>query len=270
MLDVVDDLRDPAYTGTNRCWPCTLLNVVVVTAVAGAVALVGIWIDLAATAAAVGVAIAAVGLALVALRGYVVPGTPRFAPRLVEPLPVSFGHDPDDTPVGADSDALAVAADPEALIARLVEADVVVAEGDALRLADDVREDWEAAMATRRGRSADDLAGDLAEAVPFEAEVTALDGWFDVVGEREASLSRPVAIAEVAAVDVLTDRGLDHDTAAAAATPMRTFAAVCPACGGPVAETTLRNCCGGPGGVYADPETPVLACEDCETVVAEF
>lgn len=268
MLDAVDDLRDPAYTGQNRCWPCTLVNAAVVAVVAVALAAATAPLGVV-VAVAVAIVVAAVGLALVALRGYVVPGTPRFAPRLVEPLPVPFGHAGDE-PVGADSDALAVADDPEALLTRLIEADVVVADGDDLRLAGDVRGDWEAAMATLRAKGDDDLAGDLAEAVPFGAEVTPLDGWFDVVGEREASLSRPVAIAEVAAVDVLTDRGIDHDTAAAAATPMRTFAEVCPACGGPVTETTLRNCCGGPGGVFENPETPVLACEDCETVVAEF
>lgn len=268
MLDAVDDLRDPAYTGPNRCWPCTLVNLAVVAVVAVALGAATAPLGVAvATSLATVVAVA--GLALVALRGYVVPGTPRFAPRLVEPLPVPGGHAGDE-PVGADSDALAVADDPEALLTELIEADVVVADGDDLRLAADVREEWVAAMATLREKAADDLAGDLAEAVPFRAEVTALDGWFDVVGEREATLSRPVAIAEVGAVDVLTDRGIDHDTAAAAATPMRTFAEVCPSCGGSVTETTLRNCCGGPGGAYENPETPVLACEDCETVVAEF
>ncbi|MFB6126051.1 MAG: hypothetical protein ABEJ79_01950 [Halolamina sp.] len=313
MLDLADlrpRLRRPEYTGRNRCWPCTTVNVAFVVGVAaGAVALGVVGV-------AVATAVAAVGLALVVLRGYVVPGTPRFAPRLVAPLPVDFGHgydgagsdgiavdagpsgnaersgdDPsdggsattddgpedtgangehDDAGDHADSDALAPAADPEALLDRLLAAGVVVADGEALELAADVRADWEAEMATLRERDDEALADTVAEATPFDATVTALDGWFELHGERRASLSRPVAVAEAAAVDVLTDRELDVETAAAAATPLRTFAEVCPACGGDVTETTLTACCGGPGSIYDSPETPVLACESCETVVVEF
>ena len=78
-------LRDPRYTGSNRCRPCTILNVALLAVVAGALVAVGAW-PVAAGVVLVG------GLA-VALRGYVVPGTPAIGRRLPEPIRTRFGHD---------------------------------------------------------------------------------------------------------------------------------------------------------------------------------
>jgi len=91
-----------------------------------------------------------------------------------------------------------------------------------------------------------------------------------LAGGRDVRLSRAVAIAETAAVEALADRGVSEAVRAAAARPLRTFVRTCPTCGGDVSETTLRNCCGGPGSLYGTPERPVLACADCEAVVFEF
>ena len=44
----------------------------------------------------------------------------------------------------------------------------------------------------------------------------------------------------------------------------------CPACGGPVVETTVGACCGGTSGVYDSPETAVLACDDCDERLFTF
>mgnify|MGYP006914280394 CR=1 FL=1 len=67
-------LRNPAYTGENRCLPCTGVNLAV-TAVA-ALAAGMVWVPLGVGVAAVGV-----GVATVALRGYLVPGTPELTNR---------------------------------------------------------------------------------------------------------------------------------------------------------------------------------------------
>jgi hypothetical protein len=48
------------------------------------------------------------------------------------------------------------------------------------------------------------------------------------------------------------------------------FAETCPACGGPVVETTVGACCGGTSGVYDSPETAVLACDDCDERLFTF
>ncbi|QCC48594.1 hypothetical protein [Halobellus limi] len=71
-------LRRPEHTGENRCWPCTAVNVAILAALSAAVFPIS-----AVLSALVG----AVGLLLVGLRGYLIPGTPRFAPRIVSRLP---------------------------------------------------------------------------------------------------------------------------------------------------------------------------------------
>lgn len=75
---MLDSLRQPKYTGANRCLPCTILNVVLALAVGGVIAAVSI-------PAAVGTVLVAVLLTM--LRGYFLPGTPWFTRRY---LPASL------------------------------------------------------------------------------------------------------------------------------------------------------------------------------------
>ncbi len=81
-------LRNPAYTGENRCVPCTAVNVAI-SVVAAAVAAVAA-VELAA-------AVLAVSLSAIYLRGYLVPGTPTLTKRYFPPwLLARFGKDPRD------------------------------------------------------------------------------------------------------------------------------------------------------------------------------
>jgi hypothetical protein len=248
-------LRRPEYTGENRCLPCTVLN----TAIVGVAA-----IALSRRSRPLGVLALAVGLALVSLRGYVVPGTPRFAPALVDPLPVSFGH---ESPAGVESGSLADGRDPEVMMEALVEAGVIVPDGDQLHLDDDFRTTWENRMADLRNGSGEELAARTAAASHSSVEGEYHGERVLLAGDRDAWLSPAIAIAETAAVEALADRGLSRDLRVQAAEPLRTFVRTCPVCGGHVTDTTLRNCCGGPGGVSGNPEHPVRACADCDAVV---
>lgn len=65
---VVSGLKQDAYTGENRCQPCTIVNV--------ALALV-ISIAVAFLSPTLGVVLFAVSLATIYLRGYLIPGTPE-------------------------------------------------------------------------------------------------------------------------------------------------------------------------------------------------
>jgi hypothetical protein len=253
----LEQYRQPAYTGENRCWPCTVLNVAIV-------AVVGVALSRRDRLAG-GLAVAA-GCLLVWLRGYVVPGTPRFAPSLVEPLPIDFGHAPD----GVGSESLADDPDPEAMIRALAEAGVIVADDEALSLEESFRAAWEDRMAALRELPGDELASRAAAASHQPVEGAYHGERVLLAGDRDVWLSPAVAVAETAAVEALADRDVPADLRAQAAAPLRTFVRTCPTCGGPVAETTLRNCCGGPGSVQRHPELPVLACEDCDAVVFEF
>ncbi|WP_101294877.1 hypothetical protein [Halegenticoccus soli] len=254
---LLDRIRRPEYTGENRCWPCTAINAAIV---AGAAALAARRDRKAALAALVG------GGAAIALRGYVVPYTPRFAPRIVARLPFDSGRERRRSDALVDGEL-----DPERLVAELFDRGVLAGDEE-LYLADGFRTDWEAEAATLRGLDADALATAAADASPSEATGEA-DGEWTVVTDadgRTVWLSRPVAIAETAAVRALTARGVPRDTAAHAATPLRMFAETCPLCGGDVVETTVTDCCGGTMGVYDAPGTDVLACDACDAIVYEF
>lgn len=296
---LVDSVRDPEHTGDDRCLPCTAVNAVGV-AVAATL--------LFRRRRSLGLLLAAAGAAAIWLRGYVLPRTPRFAPRIVEPLPVEIGPDhdlesdslaaaganspgddrPDVTDARSESDPRSDGAeastdldgadaggigddgddvDPEAVMAALIEADALVEDGDALVLDEGFRDAlYDRVGALREG--ADETLAERAAAIAGpDLEGQVHDGRILLAGSRDAWLSRPVALAEVAAVETLGERGVDDAVARAAARPLRAFLDRCPVCDGPVRETTLRDCCGGPGGVSGNPERPVRACANCDAVV---
>ena len=288
-MSPLDALRRPAYTGENRCWPCAAVNLLLVAVVA---AIAG---SLRAPLAPV---VLLGGGLLVYLRGYVVPGTPRFAPRLVDPLPVDVGPekpvgsdsiadgvdpansgtpvnggespDEEDSPGEEDSAEESATMDPEAVIATLSGAGVLVADGDDLSPTDAYRESFEARMADLRSLTETELAERAAAAAAGAPTAEVHGDRILLVGDRDVRLSRAVAIAETAAVETLSGFDVPPAVRTAAAEPLRTLVRTCPVCGGDVSETTLRLCCGGPGGTHKRPDRPVLACESCDTVVFEF
>ena len=89
MSTRLDTLRQPEYTGENRCTPCTVVNVCIAALLAVAV---GVAFPLA------GVVVFVLSLAAIYLRGYLVPGTPtltkRYLPNRVLAL---FDKAPDST-----------------------------------------------------------------------------------------------------------------------------------------------------------------------------
>ena len=274
-------LRNPRYTGTRRCWPCTTVNLGIV-AVATAV-LLAVSRPLAA-----GV-VALVGVTAVWLRGYVIPFTPRFAPRLVAAIPGAkrvFDHTA--TTAGAadraGDDALARSAATEqalpsqaVVLDRLAAVGVVVSDDEELTLATPFRERWEAAIRNRREDDIETVAAAVEKRLSAVSVTVASGdvgrGPYVVVSKAsqpsvdDAWLTRPVAIAELAAIDALEALDapeLDQPTRIAAAGPLRLFIETCPACGGRVVETTTVECCGGTAGAGAGADA-VLACEACET-----
>ncbi len=257
-LGLLDRLRRPEYTGNRRCWPCTVLNLGIVFVAAG---VFGLLVPLG------GLVILLAGTTLVALRGYVVPYTPRFAPRIASRLPVSFGHEP----TGPRSDPLLIVEEPTRLLGVLLEAGIIVEDGD-LYLDAAFEAEWLAAMAQLREQSDEEIAAAAADAAPFEATSLVSGTRLLIAGDdkRDIWLTRPVAIATAAGINVLVDRGLDRTIAASAVSPLRMFLQTCPDCGEPTEESTVHNCCGGTKGVYDHPEREVIACESCEAVLYEF
>jgi len=279
-MSSLDAIRRPEHTGDRRCWPCTLVNVV---------AVLGTALVLARRCRGLAVGLALVGSALVWLRGYVVPYTPAFAPRLVtaSPLPDDWFHTgeaypatPADAPSSA-SDAPPApgslggtdAADGEETLGVLVDASAVAADDAGVRLTPAFEEQWHAEMASLADADTETLAAAVGEVVP-DLSASVVDGVDDewvVLGDgtpEETWLSRPVAIAELAAVRML-DGTVPTDVARLAAAPLRMFLSTCPDCGTPVVESTTVACCGGYTTPLSEPKD-VLACPDCQLRLFTF
>ena len=269
MREAFETFRRPAYTGERRCWPCTALN-------AGLLGLACAVVARATPIGAAGVGLA--GSAAIALRGYLLPHTPQIAPRLAARLPLdtSYGTPADagERPPSQSPGSLADDPAGEAVTEQLLDAGVLVAEGEALVLDESARARWRDEMATLRGLESDALAdaiGAVVDATTTVDRVETADGEWFVLAEAadavasERWLSRPIAIAEVAAVGALDD--LPREYRLAAAGPLRLFLERCPACEGPIEATTTATCCGGPG-----PRGPddVLACTACERRVFTY
>lgn len=218
-----------------------------------------------------GAVIAVAGAVVLWLRGYLVPGTPRFAPRLVEPLPFDFGHgSSDDVKSASIVDDIDEVPDPERVFDTLFEADVVVAEDDELVLTDEFYSAWRSRMATLRELPGPELAARTAASSIADADGEYHGGRVLLAGSRDVWLRPAVAIAETAAVETLRVRDVPEAVAATAARPLREFLGVCPVCAGSVTETAVQECCGGPGAPRRRPDRRVLACVDCDAVVFTF
>lgn len=258
--DALSHLRRPEYTGQNRCLPCTIVNLAIIAVVGAVVVTVNLFVGAFAIAA---------GVVLLALRGYVVPGTPRFAPLLVAPLPFDFGH------ANESSDTLWSASgsdnvDTEEVLSALVAGGVIEDNGTELFLDEDFRAAWNERMADLRTVDDKSFLDRIEDACPADVEGERLDDWIILAAHRDVKITRVVAIAETAAIETLAEWGIPESVQAPAAPSLRNFLRTCPSCGGDVSESTRRNCCGSPSSIYANPEQPVLACQDCESVVIEL
>jgi hypothetical protein len=274
--------------------------VAIVAVVAAAVTAVG--------SPAIAGAVALAGLALVWLRGYVVPGTPRFAPRLVAPIPgseaVFHGIDadggsnvaggaeaaggakaaggPDATdgaggpPDGGTGSLRPTAVDPASLLDRLVEADVLAVDGDTVAPAAAYDERWGAEMDRLRDRDTEalaELARDISPAtasrvVRADREWIAL-GAPDATVMEETWIDRPTAIAEIAGYRA-AEPFLDDDAVRlAAARTNRMFLDRCPDCETDLERGVDMPCCGGYSGPGEEP-AETLVCPACEVRLYTF
>jgi len=239
-------LRQPEYTGENRCLPCTAVNVAIAAVGAAAVAAVG---GPLLAAGGFGVALAAIWL-----RGYLVPGTPELTKRyLPEPVLRLFGKAPGGArpPSGIDPEAY------------LLDAEVLVetAAGDDFAFAPDFESAWRAAVRASEPRpdgdrnARDDLAA-LAELTGVDPDALSVDwrggaAFAYADGERIGHWeSRPAFRADVAADRVLAatrDDWADLPLADRSAVlgALRLFVEECPTCAGDVAleERVVESCC---------------------------
>jgi len=269
------------YTGDQRCLPCTVVNL-------GLLVLSVLILALLSTSAAVAAGL--LGIFLIWSRGYFVPYTPQFAPKVAAHLPIHFHEEAHQSSSLTDLSESRIAAPRKGgevilgtkerdtdqdssttILPLLSEAGIIIQHGDTLALDESYREKWGAAIRDVRTSNLQTAIKTTTPAANVERVTEGETTWYVLADEdrsiqSETWLSPAVAIAEVAAIKALED-SVSSSTAVQAAAFLRLFLEQCPVCDGELIETTADQCCASYG--PAGPQH-VLACSDCEEYVARW
>jgi len=273
----IQTLRDPEYTGENRCIPCTVVNAVIAVAFGLLVGVVFLPLGLVVLAGAA---------ACIYLRGYLVPGTPELTERyLPDRIHRAFGDHPavrtsdtsetvpDDDQEWETLDRIEYerehSVDPERYMADV---GAVAPDRDDRVL----RAEFAAAVEERMDHYRATSVGPAAVADIFQVSADGL-----AVEDREYPAiqvelrvrkwpSEAALLADAATHDVLAawqDDWLDvpREQRVEILETLRTYLESCPTCGGSLAyhDDTVESCCGR----Y---EVAIYACRDCEARLVEF
>lgn len=261
-MRLIETLRNPSYTGKNRCTPCTVLNLAIAIVLATLVtawSLVGGIIVLTASALVIG------------LRGYLIPGTPaltkQYMPKSV--LRVFGKTHNKETERRVNSD---VSRNLEKI---LLSADVLEACGDQsdLCLTPKALSRWETEIdaydcVTPRHVS------NLAPSSSLEAEISIEDLTNGVIVESDGEQinhwpSRASMVTDLTGAAVLDDmisewRSLSELERGHLLTGLRLFVPHCPTGHGDVAmtEETIESCC-------SSHEVVALVCDDGQRILEQ-
>lgn len=269
MIDL-PRLRRSAHTGENRCWPCTAVNVAILVLLVAALAAFR-----PLGAALVGLA----GSVVIWQRGYLVPYTPQFAPRLVSSLRSATGSKGRPRPAHLDDvDGFdGAGAEPADVLAALVAADVVVPEDESVGVAEAFATAWEAEMdglaAAPEGALVDRVTNVLDGVSAGRVEHAGSETFLVLSGGPNGSTAwvhRPLAIAEVAAAQALARTSLPAEYRGRAAHALCAFLETCPVCAEQLVEGPASDCCGNAAPLVGRTESVVLACERCGVAFYAF
>ncbi|WP_323191378.1 hypothetical protein [Halostella sp. PRR32] len=266
----LDSLRQPEYTGDNRCTPCTLVNVALALAGSAAAA----WLTATTVGPTVGTAagISAFALATVTiyLRGYLVPGTPRLTKRYLPDRVLGWFDKAPEPATGATAAETA----PEENVnpeRALLDANAVepCEDIDDLCLTDAFRDAW------RDARTEDITAEDALDALGLDRSDCTLESHDDAYrltqdGRHLAQWpSKAALMADAAGARALADSyagwsGLAPASRGRLLSGLRLFVETCPVCDGQVSlgEETVESCC-------RSYEVVAVTCEDCEARLLE-
>ncbi len=251
-LETISSVRNPRYTGENRCLPCTVVNLLIASVLASAIGFIA--------TVAVGVVAFTAFVTIIVIRGYLVPGTPTLTREyLPESVLSVFGKHSADRSIDTaeiDWDTLAAAG--------------LLENGDSgrLRLHANFREE----LYLEAGRYQNSPPSDEEIAAMVGGDIRRLgDLAVTVDGSRRLRWPSAAALAaDVAAADCIRDRVTDWTTLEARERRellerVRVLLERCPACGGSLERTVEhdKHCCRRPVTLVT------AACNECEIPIAE-
>jgi len=242
----LERFRNPAYTGKNRCLPCTAINVAIALVASGL---------LAAIAVELAVAAGVVSLLAIYLRGYLVPGTPALTEQYLPARVLAwFGHHDDPEPQWETLERIEErernAVDPDRF---LPEVGAVESDGESHHLTETVAD--RAKRHTERLRTSpieETALADLLGTDPDDIRRKESDHPAIKVDSRVRTWPSEAALR----ADIALHRALHEQTDRWAAVPLdqrlsmleglRSAADACPACGADLdwSEGTVDSCCG--------------------------
>jgi hypothetical protein len=268
LQSAVARIKQPEYTGENRCVPCTVLNLAL-----GSIAAIATVVLVVPVAGTVGVA---VGLSLFVLsvlatyfRGYFIPGTPTITKRYFPDWALAaFGKD------GSGSERpVPGVLEPEKL---LLELGIVVNEpGSDLRLDATFAKRWTESIQRYRGDERaitarlGEVFGVAPEQIAFEYHSRSFAAW---VGDRHLASwpSSGAAVADAAAAVALSAWDAEWNRRPLPAQMellgvLRLFLDTCPTCDGSVAlsRTVSESCC-------RSSDVVAATCRDCDDRLFEM
>lgn len=269
---VVGRVRQDAYTGENRCWPCTVLNL-------GLLGIAGAIVSVTVSAEA-SVAVLLVGVAAIWLRGYLVPYTPSLTGRILPLLPgtASPRRERPDAPEresGVDDGDVAA---PE-IVGDLLNSGVLTESDGELSLTPSFRDAWRSDIERDRLDDSDTLADDLEDIIDWVADASIVTEddrqWIRLVDEDESIQNETWLAPSAAAADLTAVRTLEAQTdlpgdlQTLAAPSLRQFLEDCPICGTALEVRSPHACCGSPR-YMAEGIEAVLSCPACDEIVTVF
>lgn len=239
-----DRIANPEYTGENRCLPCMVVNLCIAVGLTG----VAWW----ATTFVIASVVLLFALFTIAVRGYLIPGTPTLTARYLPNSLLSYfdGH---ETEENVDTDALS----DEDVESILIDSEILEEcpdGGGDLCLSQDVRDDWARGIeAVDPDADVPSLLDSLVDIDDQSVTVDTTDGEFvvSVDGDHVGRwLSWDAFVADVTAADVLAEALRDWDQfsradQSALLAGLRLFLDVCPTCGESVGleRRSKESCC---------------------------
>ncbi|MGN8215881.1 hypothetical protein [Halococcus salifodinae] len=251
---VVNKLRQPEYTGENRCYPCTYLNVFISVILSS-------FIGLFVSPPTGGIALV-LSLVVIYLRGYIIPGTPTITQQYFPDRVLQwFGK-----AQSADKDVAKVSN--EVIDSDLIEYSEKLED---LKLVDEVKNRWHTEIRKADQEVVEHRLKSLTKS--DEVELREADGVAYVMADNEMVLqrrSRPAIVADIAILPILSVKlpsweRYSLNEKSDAMRVVRMFMDDCPACGSDLTldQTAVESCC-------TSKEVYTLSCPECKTQMSEM